>query len=217
MRLSVLRFTTLTALAGIAVGSGAPAAAQTPVELHTAIAAGAAPGQGRSGPGFALVGSVEAARADSRFGVRGELFYSRAARAEEGLFGVPCEACSAVFPIVGARSSQDAFGALVGATYGLTDAARIRPYLLGGVGLYRTRAELRGTLDTCSHEPGAACQLTITSVHDVERSTGVGVHTGLGAAFRVGQLDLTAEARYHLLRDAVGSGRLIPLTLGVRF
>ena len=217
MRPSVLRFTTLTALAALAAGWGAPAAAQSASEVHSGIAVGAAPGRGRSGPGVALFGSAEVSRRASRLGARGELFYSHAGRGREGLSGVACDACSAIFPIAGARSTQDAFGALLGATFRLTDATRLRPYLLGGVGIYRTRTELRGTLSNCP--PGAMCLLAqvVTPVRESQRGTGAGAHLGAGTALRVGQLDLTVEARYHVLDRAVGSAQLVPLTIGVRF
>ena len=219
MRLSVLRSIALTALAGLAAGVAAPLSAQTPVEVHTGIALGAALGQGRSDPGIALLGSAEASRPGSRLGVRGELLYSHFGRDEHGLSGSPCAECSVVYPLLGARSTQQAFGALLGATYRLTDAARVRSYLLGGVGVYGTRTDLRGTLGpTCP--PATICAMSLvalTPVHDIERATAVGMHVGLGSAFHVGQLDLTAEARYHLLDGAVGSGRLVPLTIGVRF
>lgn len=219
MRLSVRRSMALAALAGLGAGAGAPLSAQAPVEVHTGIALGAALGQGRSDPGIALFGSAEAGRPGSRLGVRGELLYSHFARDEHGLFGTPCAECSAVFPLLGARSTQQAFGALLGATYRLTEATRVRSYLLGGAGLYGTRTDLRGTLGPIC-PPATICTMSLvalTPVHDIERATAVGMHVGLGSSFRVGQLDLTAEARYHLLDGAVGSGRLVPLTLGVRF
>ena len=219
VRPSVLRFTTVTLLCALAAASAAPAGAQALREIHTGIAAGAALGQGRNYPGFALLGSADVARAASRFGVRGELFYSRASREEQGLMGVACDACSALLPYTRARSTEQAFGALVGATYALTNATRARPYLLGGLGVYRTRTDFEGTLGSpCPPEMLCATPFVAeTRRHDVERSTGAGMHLGLGSAFRVGGLDLTAEARYHVLDSGVGSRRLIPLTLGVRF
>jgi opacity protein-like surface antigen len=215
VKLSRLLFCFTAALAGL---YPADAAAQSALEIHTGLAGGAVLGQGRSDPGYSLLGTADVGRAGSRLGLRGELFFSRASHDEHGRFGVLCDACSASFPIVDARTSEEAYGVLVGGTYGLTRASRLRPYLLAGVGVYRTRTDFRGRLDTCP--PGAICTMSIVAespVHESEQSTGAGMHMGLGTAFRVGPLDLTAEARYHLLDRAVGSRRIIPLTIGVRF
>jgi hypothetical protein len=118
------------------------------------------------------------------------------------------------------RSIEQSFGALVGATYALTpDAARLRPYLLGGVGIYRNRAEFSRTLDaSCS--PPAICTTSAASLNsfrEIRRGTAAGLHAGLGTSFSAGSLDLTTEARFHVLERDAGGGRFFPLTLGLRF
>ena len=218
MRPSLLRITIVAALGALAT-SAAPAVGQSPREIHTGIAAGATLGQGRSDPGFALLGAADVGRVGSRVGLRGELLYTRASREVRGLLGVPCAECSALVPYSRAERTEQNLGALLGATYRLTDASRLRSYVLGGLGVYRTQTDFEGTVGSpCP--PGSVCIATLVepyTVHETEHRLGVGLHLGVGSAVRFGALELTAEARYHVLERGVGSRRMIPVTLGVRF
>jgi hypothetical protein len=221
MRLAVLRLATLAAITSVAAGGGSSTArAQSVATVKTGIAAGAALSQGWNGPGLTLLGSADVGRLGTRLGLRGELLYSRFSDQGRGLLGVVCPGCDIVPPFGEWRSIEQSFGALVGATYALTPhAARLRPYLLGGVGIYRSLAALSGTPDA-SCTPPAVCTMSAASLdrsREIRRGTNAGLHAGLGAAFSAGSLDLTAEARFHALERDAGSGRFFPLTVGVRF
>ena len=75
----------------------------------------------------------------------------------------------------------------------------VRPYLIGGAGLYNTKLE------------GA------------ESKNNLGINGGLGLKFRVMDFDTFVEARYHTAIDALGSGdnersaSFVPITFGVSF
>ena len=219
MRPSLPLLPMFLALLGLA-GRAAPAAAQSAVQLHGAIAVGAAPGQGRSGPGFAVLGSAEAERAGSPLWLRGELLFTQSSHDVEGYMGASCYGCSALVPYSRAESTEQGVGALLGATYRLSGArGRARTYLIGGLGLYRTQTVFEGSAGSpCP--PGAMCLQTLVepySVRETRHDYGAGGHVGVGGAIRMGTVDLTAEARLHLVDSGIGSRRLYPLTLGVRF
>ena len=75
----------------------------------------------------------------------------------------------------------------------------VRPYLIGGVGLYNTKA---GELDGRNN---------------------LGVNGGLGLRFRLMELDAFVEGRYHAAFDAFGandderSAQYVPITFGISF
>lgn len=75
----------------------------------------------------------------------------------------------------------------------------VRPYLIGGVGLYNTKA---GELDGRNN---------------------LGVNGGAGLRFRLMELDAFVEGRYHAAFDAFGSGddetsaQYVPITFGISF
>ena len=75
----------------------------------------------------------------------------------------------------------------------------VRPYVLGGAGLYNTKAE------------------------GGESRNNLGLNGGVGLKFRFMDFDTFVEARYHTAIDALGSGdneraaSFIPVTFGVSF
>ena len=219
MRLFVLRYTTFAALVALAASS-VPARAQSSFQIRTGIAAGAAPGQGRSGPGFALLGAADLERAGDRLAGRGELLFTQSSHDVDDYVGVPCAACSALVPYSRAETTEQSVGALLGATYRLSAGARrARTYLLGGVGVYRTQSVFSGTAGSPCPS-GAECLAQFIApytVRETDHDFGAGAHVGLGGALRMGPVELTAEARLHLIDSGVASRRVYPLTLGVRF
>ena len=75
----------------------------------------------------------------------------------------------------------------------------VRPYLIGGVGLYNTKVE---TLDGRNN---------------------LGVNGGAGLRFRLMEFDAFVEGRYHAAFDAFGAGddersaQYVPITFGISF
>ena len=109
------------------------------------------------------------------------------------------------YTVAGARPGQtinytgksSSIAGVVDASYSLNTIGRMRPYLLGGPGVYNTRAELTrsGGTPTTSSE------------------TKVGMNVGGGMNFSLVGRRAYLEARYHHVDQAAW----IPITLGVRF
>lgn len=70
----------------------------------------------------------------------------------------------------------------------------LKPYFIGGVGLYR------GELD----------------VDGAESSTDLGINAGLGVQFGLGPLQAFAEARLHNIFGEDDSTRVVPVTIGIQ-
>jgi hypothetical protein len=132
-----------------------------------------------------------------------------------------CIACDIVYPFDVSRARERRFGVLLGATYQFRRAERVRPYLLSGLGVYHTRRRSSEVyyVPTCPVE--MLCTQGFVPPFPVrlsERSTDLGLHAGIGTALRLAsRLELFAEARYHLVDEAVSPRRFIPLALGLRF
>ncbi|HJU64549.1 MAG TPA: hypothetical protein VJ596_02680, partial [Gemmatimonadaceae bacterium] len=75
-------------------------------------------------------------------------------------------------------------GGTLSAVVGVPGSSGIQPYLLAGVGLYHTRAEIVATAQTFSFG-------------DEERATKLGVQGGGGVRFRAGGVALFVEGRVH--------------------
>jgi hypothetical protein len=120
----------------------------------------------------------------------------------------------------GARSANQVttiHGAGVYASYA-PSAGRVRPYLLGGVGI--RHVALRSETDRLHLGPGMSSSMVFAA----ERRNSIVYVAGLGLSTRVGPTSLFMEARATFLpggvpqvgRDAT-RGLLLPITLGVRF
>jgi hypothetical protein len=79
------------------------------------------------------------------------------------------------------------------------EATTIRPYLIGGLGLYnyKTIAEIPDFLQD-------------------DANTDLGINGGAGVDIAAGALGVFAEARYHNVLSAGENAELLPITLGVR-
>ena len=109
------------------------------------------------------------------------------------------------YTVAGARPGQtvnvtgksSSIAGVVDASYALNSVGRMRPYLLGGPGVYNTRAEVTraGATPTTSSE------------------TKVGLNVGGGMNFSLAGRRAFLEARYHHVDQAAW----IPITLGLRF
>ena len=95
----------------------------------------------------------------------------------------------------GGKSSSIA--GVVDASYALQTIGRVRPYLLGGPGVYNTRAEMTPANGTPTNSS----------------ETKVGLNVGGGMNFSLVGRRAYFEARYHHVDQAAW----IPITLGIRF
>jgi hypothetical protein len=109
------------------------------------------------------------------------------------------------YTVTGARPNQtvtytgksSSIAGVVDAAYALNTMGRMRPYVLGGPGIYNTRAEVTPANGTS----------TSTS------ATKVGLNAGAGMNFTLVGRSAYLEARYHHVDQAAW----IPITLGLRF
>jgi opacity protein-like surface antigen len=93
-----------------------------------------------------------------------------------------------------------------------TDISAIRPYVIGGAGIYNYRSSGRFTLGG-ETESGTASQ------------TDFGLNGGAGVEFRLGGLAAFVEARYHVIFNApdddelegIENTRFIPIGFGIKF
>jgi len=110
------------------------------------------------------------------------------------------------YTVAGARPNQtvtytgksSSMAGVVDASYALNTIGRMRPYLLGGPGIYNTRAEVT---------PAGATTTSSSS------ATKVGLNAGAGMNFSLVGRPAYLEARYHHVNQAAW----IPITLGLRF
>jgi hypothetical protein len=84
-----------------------------------------------------------------------------------------------------------------------SEESRVRPYLLGGVGIYNTKT-------TGADDPGDVLG---------GGTTDFGLNAGAGFDFKAGGAGLFIEGRFHnVFTDGPGSDlRFIPITVGIRF
>jgi Outer membrane protein beta-barrel domain len=97
-------------------------------------------------------------------------------------------------------------GATANAVFAFPSVSPVRPYLLGGAGVYNLGASVEGG-------------------PELESVTKLGLNAGAGFDFALGSAKLFADARFHAILNGsadVASGEeatayMIPITLGLRF
>ena len=138
-----------------------------------------------------------------RFGLRGELFWSRSDLDNAVIRRVG----QAVLPSSGigdVTGNVDLIGASANLVLPLTQSA-IRPYLIGGVGVYNRRV---------SQDVGG----TIDEFRDLrDEQTNVGYNGGLGLAFGGIGPSFFIEARYHSVGTTPEKTRFVPVVVGFTF
>ena len=175
------------AVASFALFAGTSSAqAQRPVSFG--ISAGAAMPNGDLGDGFSM-----------GYNVAGSVGYSMPALPVsfrvDGMWNQLTEKNDTG---VGLRT----LGVNVNALYTLPGVA-IRPYVLGGLGMYNSKATGEG-------------------LDDVESSTDMGINAGVGARFALSGFQTFVEARFHNIfvdseGDESANARFIPLSFGIMF
>jgi opacity protein-like surface antigen len=139
--------------------------------------------------GYNITGNIYLKPAASRFSFRGDVGYeSFGAKVNNSIAGVDLNILSVTGNILFPLSSSMAEGS-------------IRPYLIGGGGLYRSKVE--GT--------GAASG-------ESESSNDLGIGVGGGLEFKLAGFSTFAEARFvNVFGDGDSDARWIPITFGIRF
>lgn len=195
----------LAAVTAAAIALPATAAAQAP-GIGIGIAAGqnvpTADYADAASTGLVLNGFVEL-RTASALGLRGSLFWSRSdidnplIREEDGVT-LP------EGPDYDVRGDVDLIGASADVTLGASSGV-IRPYAIGGVGVYRRRVsqDVEGAVE---------------EFQALRRSeTDVGFNGGLGLRLALGGLSAFAEARYYSVASTPERTNFIPITVGIAF
>lgn len=88
-------------------------------------------------------------------------------------------------------------GFLASARFQLQDRSALRPYLLGGIGMYRVKTDYLAGVSTSASDIAFA--------------------VGGGYDWRAGNLDLFTEARFVTIRGDNTNTNFIPIAVGIRF
>jgi opacity protein-like surface antigen len=107
------------------------------------------------------------------------------------------------FGFDGGEGHSRMIGGTANALFAFPSASPARPYVVGGVGLYNSKASIDGA----------------------ESQTKFGLNAGAGFDFGLGSANLFAEGRFHMIMKAIPdgltgdqkAGYMIPLTVGLRF
>jgi hypothetical protein len=91
---------------------------------------------------------------------------------------------------------------------------RVRPYAIGGVGMYERIVSTTWDGPTCPE--GVACQAIMEppfTIRDARRD--LGASGGVGVTARVGRRSVFAELRYHHAFSGDRSWSIVPVTVGM--
>jgi len=196
---------TLAALGVAIMAAAAPASAQKAgLGFGGSIGANVPNGDFGDGVKTGLVANGFVGLGTGRFGLRGELFWSRSDLDNAVIRRVG----EAVLPSDGvgnATGNVDLLGASANLVLPLTQSP-IRPYLIGGVGVYNRRVsqDIGGTIEE------------FRSLRDEQ--TDVGYNGGIGLAFGGGLgPSFFIEARYHSVGTTPEKTRFVPVVVGFTF
>ena len=174
----------LAALTAALVSAPAVAHAQSPVRFG--LAAGATIPTGTFGDevdwGYNVTGSITGKPMLSPVGIRGEVMWNRLTGKEfETAFGT----------LQG--DDVDVIAGIVNAEIGTT-GTEVRPYVIGGLGVYRLSGE-----------------------GDNDGVTKFGFNLGGGIDFGLAGFSAFAEARFHSIQTEGDARNIVPITFGIRF
>ena len=202
------RSTLAVAAAALVVGaSGAQAQSASPA--HFGISAGATIPTGdlsdSHNAGFNIQGLVEFRGMASPLAFRGEVGY-------HALDGKSVTVFDPTFGTLSAKA--DNLGMVMGTANGVFSfptaaTATVRPYVIGGAGIYNFKV-------------GGSFSSDLGSASGSERQTKFGINGGIGTTFQLSGFNTFAEARYHYVfakdSDTEQTNlQLIPISFGIMF
>jgi len=153
---------------------------------------------GGANGGFTVVGSIGFKRVSSPIGFRVEAQYTRLGLDEDMRFGGG-----------GAPEVADGHVGILSGTGNLVLAAPVarvlRPYLIGGLGIYRLSSEIghNGSVSNNPYTPSRS-------------ETSFGLNGGAGLELAVGKLRTFVEARLHSVFTEGEQANFVPVTIGVK-
>ena len=208
---------TITALALSVMAGARHLSAQAMAGTRVGIAAGMSVPTGTFGnrvnSGPDITGSVEFQRHSIPLGVRAELGYSN--------FGLTDSYLSRF------SGANDGNASILSGTlnlvYDINRGGRVRPYLIGGAGMYRRHVEVDrpdGLGVATVFDPFFGFVNEVFPTEAVERSrtqTKFGLNGGGGLALTMGRTSLFAEARYHDMYTDSRHTAMVPIRIGVQW
>jgi len=191
-RTSMLRSAVSIAFAAVAMpamaqrGAVSQAAGIVPTAYSFSAGAGLSNPTGDVGEslnmGITLQGSVNVRTAALPFGLRFDGMYHRFGFNED----------------VGVKGNANILGGTANAVFTMVPASSpLRPYFMGGLGLYRASYSVRGG--------------------DDDSETRLGLQGGAGVDFGIGTRRAFVEARYHNILTSDESTSMFPIVFGLRF
>ncbi|PEN09163.1 hypothetical protein CRI93_00055 [Longimonas halophila] len=214
-RVSVVVIAVLISFGLASVIAGPSAYAQSPSPgsaVEVGLAAGAAFPQanrlgnvdvaGGTNTGFTVAGSVQARLLDLPLRFRLEAQYTRLGLSDERRVQVGGAA-----PVVadGTASMLNGTGNFILAA---PTGSRLRPYLIGGLGIYR----LSSTINITTSDGRA-----VANGAPSESETRFGLNGGAGLELPTGSMRTFVEARFHGVLTEDDRANFIPVVIGVRF
>ncbi|HEY0928406.1 MAG TPA: outer membrane beta-barrel protein [Gemmatimonas sp.] len=178
---------------GLAAAIAAPAALSAQASSDKPVSFGV------SG-GLSLPMSDLGDAAESGFTAAGHIYFKPASMASLGFRGdVSYDRWTTKFSDdVNLRS----LGFVANALYSVNSSSMVKPYLLGGVGMFNSKASV---------------DLGSTS-GDTESSNDLGIQVGGGLRFQLSGFSTFLEAKYvNVFGDGDASAKWVPITFGIRF
>jgi opacity protein-like surface antigen len=152
--------------------------------------------------GFNVMGTLGFQPTTQAFGFRGDVAYHR--------FGLDEDAITGGAPGVSVDGNASIIAGLVSVVMTISNASGVRPYLIGGGGVYRQAVSADLTEDGQSGEID-------------ESETDFGLAGGGGVSFPLGGMNAFIEARFHSVfaggddDEDSGNTNFIPVVIGIQF
>ena len=202
--MSRTRTLAMLGVAAVSFGAAAPLMAQKAgVGFGASIGANVPNGDYSDGTKTGLVANGFVGLGTGRFGLRGELFWSRS-DLDNAIIRKTGEVVLPSDGIGNVTGDVNLIGASANLVLPLTQST-IKPYLIGGVGVYRRRVaqNISGTIDEF--------QSLKNSQTEMGYNGGAGISIGgTGPSFFI-------EARYHSVATEPDKTRFVPVVLGFSF
>lgn len=202
----------ILAVLGLSVLAVAPSlgaqSLQTVRTTDFSAAAGVSFPQGDMGEGlntgFIVAGAVNLRPVNMPVGFRVEALYTR--------FGTDSYDMDGDYGSVKASGNVSMLAGSGNVVLGIPTASAVRPYLIGGLGLYHIKGSVKLSIDCPECEDFGNGSFNMS---DSENK--FGLNAGGGVEFRMGTLRSFVEARFHSVFTEEKNANFIPITVGVRF
>ena len=192
------------ALVALAAGTSPLAAQKAGLGFGASVGANVPNGEFADGAQTGLVANGFVGVGTGRFGLRGELFWSRSDLDNAFIRKVGNAVLPSDANIGDVTGNVNMVGASANLVLPLMQSI-VKPYLIGGVGVYRRRVsqDIRGTVDE------------FKSLRDTQ--TNLGYNGGLGLSIGGAGPSLFIEARYVSVATTPNRTKFVPVVIGFSF